>query len=340
MCIKRLIYFFYYLKKSNLKKVMSDVNFASKIVKKNKVFILIDIIFSSLKYNISIEDYFIFSFFKKDHIERSKWAGTGYMYEYQKYMNVSDKVVSLEDKIIFLQKYNKFVKRDWFVINNLSDLKNAIQYLINKNETKFVAKFSKGQTGSSVEIMYLSDIQDINNLYKYFKNKNYNLIESFVEQSDYLAKISASGLNTLRVITQINSKDEVEILGARLRLTVNSPIDNLSAGNFAVALDVNTGEAISDGVYMNIQKVNIKKHPISLYDIKNICIPNWDSIINFVKNVAALDKDLKSVGWDIAILNDSLELIEGNHNWGKTLYQLPINQGCKNILDQFKEDMG
>lgn len=340
MYINRLFYFLYFLKKTNFHNFLSDINFVNKHFNKGRLCLILDSIYSSFRYNISLEDYFIFSFFKKDHLERSKWAGTGYMYEYQKFMNLSEKVVSLEDKLIFLEKYNKFVKRDWFSISNLSDLKAAIEYLISKNQTKFVAKFSKGQTGSSVEIIYLSDIKDINNLYKYFKNKNYNLIESFVEQSDYLANISSSGLNTLRVITQINSNHEVEVLGARLRLTVNSPIDNLSAGNFAVALDVNTGAAISDGVYMNIQKMNIKKHPISLYDIKDISIPNWNNIIDFVKEVAALDKDLKSVGWDVAILNDSLELIEGNHNWGKTLYQLPINQGCKGILDQFKEGKG
>ena len=340
MLFKRFLYLLYFIKKTDFNKFLSDISFSSRKTGKSSIFIFLDSLCSVFKYNISLEDYFIFSFFEKDTIERSKWAGTGYMYEYQKLMNKPDKVPSLEDKIIFLDKYSDFVHRKWFVIETKEDLERAISCFKRLSLNKIVAKYSKGQTGSSVEVISIDKNQDIALLYKYFVDNKYNLVEAFVTQCDYLNNISSSGLNTIRVITQIKKDGTVEILGVRLRLTVNSPVDNLSAGNFAVALDVNTGEAISDGVYMNIQKVNIKKHPISLYDIKNICIPNWDSIINFVKNVAALDKDLKSVGWDIAILNDSLELIEGNHNWGKTLYQLPINQGCKNILDQFKEDMG
>ncbi|WP_104499240.1 sugar-transfer associated ATP-grasp domain-containing protein [Acinetobacter indicus] len=336
MFLKRFLYLLYFIKKTDFNKFLSDISFSSKKTGKSSISIFLDSLCSVFKYNISLEDYFIFSFFEKDPIERSKWAGTGYMYEYQKLMNKADKVPSLEDKIIFLEKYSDFVHRKWFVIESREDLERAISCFKDLNLNKIVAKYSKGQTGSSVEVISIDKNPDIALLYKYFVDNRYNLVEAFVTQCDYLNNISSSGLNTIRIITQIKKDGTVEILGARLRLTVNSPVDNLSAGNFALALDSETGKAISSGIYMNIQKDNIDIHPVSGFKISEIEIPNWLKIKDFIHEVALLDTDLRSVGWDIAITEDSIELIEGNHNWGKTLYQLPINTGCKNILEDFK----
>lgn len=336
MFFKRLLYLLYFIKKTEFSKFLSDVSFSSKKIDKSFFFIFLDSFYSVFKYNISLEDYFIFSFFEKNSTERFKWAGTGYMYEYQKLMNKSDKVPSLEDKLIFLDKYSDFVHRKWFRIESQTDLEQAISFFKRSSSKKCVAKYSKGQTGSSVEVISIDEIEDVSILYKHFVKNKYNLVEAFVTQCEYLNNISSSGLNTIRIITQITKDGIVEILGARLRLTVNSPVDNLSAGNFALALDSETGKAISSGIYMNIQKDNIERHPVSGVRIAEIKIPNWSEVRDFIHQVALLDTDLRSVGWDIAISENSIELIEGNHNWGKTLYQLPINTGCKNILETFK----
>jgi len=289
-------------------------------------------------YNLSLEDYFIFSFFNKNKSERIKWAGTGYMYEYQKIMNKKNKIIYLEDKKIFLNKYKEFVKRKWFSIENINDLENALDYFNLHNIKYFVTKYSKGQTGSCVEIININDYSNAEEMFKYFKLKKYDLIEEFVNQCNYLNRISSSGLNTLRVITQLDINNKVNILGCRLRLTVNSPIDNLSAGNFALAIDTNNGKAISNGIFMDIQKEDIEFHPVSQFEISTIKLPNWKALLEFIYKVANLDTDLKTVGWDIAITEEGFELIEGNHNWGKTLYQLPINTGCKSILEAYKRE--
>ena len=49
-------------------------------------------------------------------------------------------------------------------------------------------------------------------------------------------ELSPSGLNTIRIITQINEQGGVDIIAARLRITVNSSVDNLAAGNIAAPI--------------------------------------------------------------------------------------------------------
>ena len=43
-------------------------------------------------------------------------------------------------------------------------------------------------------------------------------------------------------------------------------------------------------------------------------IPNWEKVIETVTEAAKVVPQCRYIGWDVAILNDDVELIEGNHN--------------------------
>ena len=125
---------------------------------------------------------------------------------------------------------------------------------------------------------------------------------------------------------------EFEILGARLRITINSSIDNLAAGNIAAPIDLQTGLIYSAGVYSDITKEDETIHPITGVKIVNFKIPLWKESLQMVKEAALLHPENRSIGWDIAITNKGPELIEGNHDWCKLLWQLPVKEGLKNLL--------
>ncbi len=73
------------------------------------------------------------------------------------------------------------------------------------------------------------------------KDTQNDFVEEFVDQHDQLNKLSPSGLNTARIISQLDKNNEVKYLGARLRITVNSAVDNLAAGNLAAPVDLDSG---------------------------------------------------------------------------------------------------
>jgi hypothetical protein len=300
---------------------------------KSTLFLYIDIIHSSLKYNISILDYFYFRFYNKNNQERDEWAGTGYMYEYQLFMNPKGAREVLENKILFLNNFRSFVKRDFADISQFKTNSDHIIKLLGNQSGKLVLKGSHGQIGSEVEVVKCEDYT-IKELLHTMTEKGYDLIEEYVIQHPALMELSSSGLNTVRIFTQLTGND-VDILGARLRVSVNSPVDNMAAGNMAAPIDKETGIVNGPGVYSDITKTDSYTHPVTGKQIVNFQIPFWHELIEMVKHATVFSPQNKSIGWDIAITADGPELIEGNHNWCKLLWQLPVRRGLKKELEKY-----
>ncbi len=333
MKINRLLYFLYYLKETNRKKFNK---FFSEVKEKKQIpahRILFDIIHACFKYNISILDYFYFRFFELSSEQRELYVGTGYMYEYQLKMNPKGPRRYLQDKILFLHKYSAFIKRSYADISTLkNNFKTAEDILSNKSD-KIVLKASKGQIGSQVQVFACSDLTP-HKLLQVMDKNDFDLAEEFVVQHPSLMELSPSGLNTIRIITQIHNGN-VEFLGARLRISVNSQVDNMAAGNLAAPVDVQKGVVTGPGVYSDITKQDEIIHPSTGIKIKDFKIPFWENVTELARNAALLLPQNRSVGWDIGITNDGPELIEGNHNWCKLLWQLPVKSGLKPELKKY-----
>jgi Sugar-transfer associated ATP-grasp len=166
------------------------------------------------------------------------------------------------------------------------------------------------------------------------ERKRYDLAEQFVTQHPYLMQLSPSGLNTVRIFTQIFD-NEVIVLGGRLRVSVNSTVDNMAAGNIAAPIDLQTGRVCGPGVYSDITREAEDFHPVTGLPITGFVVPFWNDILELAETAALRIPDNKSVGWDIAIREEGPELIEGNHNWCKLLWQLPVRKGLKKEIDIF-----
>jgi hypothetical protein len=333
MKIKRILYFFYYLRELDKAKFRKFLRAAKTNSKMSLIGIYLDIIYSSFKYNISILDYFYFRFYNLNKQERSKWAGTGYMYEYQLLMNPKGAREILENKIKFLNHFTAFVNRDFADINQVKADRNILTKLLSNTSGRLVLKGSHGQVGKEVEVVKSIEYTP-EKLIQAMKSKGYDLIEEYVVQHPALMELSPSGLNTVRIFTQL-SPNRVDILGARLRVSVNSPVDNMGAGNLAAPVDIETGIVNGPGVYSDITKTDSSIHPITGRPIINFQIPFWKEVLEMVKKAASFCTENRSIGWDIAISETGPELIEGNHNWCKLLWQLPVKQGLKKELEKY-----
>ncbi|MCF6132691.1 sugar-transfer associated ATP-grasp domain-containing protein [Flavobacterium wongokense] len=331
---KRLLYLGYYLKKMDWKKFKLFLDHASKVSGKSKTALLSDAVSCVFKYNISLLEYFQFRFFELDDQQRKTWAGTGYMFEYQLQMNPKSSRDILDDKTKFYRSY-----KDYFVhaVADIADLKakpELLQTLLNTPSGKLVFKVADGNCGIDVLIKSASEF-DEKSLIDFIENSQFDLVEEFIQQHPTLNNLSPSAVNTVRIFTQLDDNDEVVLLGCRQRISVNSSVDNMAAGNMAAIIDEQTGIITDAGVYSDITKPEEKIHPITGVEIVGLQLPFWNETVAMVKKAAKEHPENRSIGWDIVITEKGPGFIEGNHDWCKLLWQLPAKKGLKSKLEPY-----
>ena len=329
--LKRIIYLGYYIKITDWGKFRKFIRYVNKEKQISLFKLWIFPFMASVKYNISLLEYFMFRFWEKNADERKRWAGTGFMYEYQLIMNPIQYRNTLLDKAEFLKHNAQFISHRWFCIVN-DDFESLKVFLKNING-KVVLKNVVGNCGRGVQIVD-SSIETIEDIIVMAKKHKLTLAEEYLYQHKDLMRLSPSGLNTVRIFTQIIG-DQVVILGCRLRISVNSIVDNLAAGNMAAVIDEKTGMITQAAVYSDITKKTETQHPITKTAIVGFQVPFWNEIIEKVNVIALYNKENRSVGWDIAVTDSGVDFIEGNHDWCKLVYQLPACKGFKKELERY-----
>ena len=333
--LKRILYLGYYLKKLDFKKYKRFLLHTSSNEGISIFKLQADIIYSSLAYNISLLEYFQFHFYKLNRNERKKYAGTGYMYEYQLKMNPPNKRHILDNKNLFNKEYKPFLLHNTTSIEEIKTNPNALNKILSNPSGKLVLKVSDGKCGAEVEIRKCNDFSP-QSLLKHMKEKGYDLVEEFIIQHPDIMKMSPSAVNTIRIFTQLDREENVKILGCRFRISVNSKVDNLAAGNLAAPIDELTGIVNGPGIYGDITKAPEAFHPETKTKITGFQIPFWKETIELVIKAAKAHPQNRSIGWDVVITSKGPGLIEGNHDWCKLVWQLPVRKGLKPMLEKFE----
>lgn len=329
--LKRILYFVYYLKQLDSKKLKLFQQYVKSQTGRSKLMQWCDVFINSIKYNISILEYYQFRFWEKNPAEKKKWAGTGYMYEFQKLMNPIQARDILDDKRLFFKNYHKFFAHKVYTTHELMDNQELVHELYQSQ--KLVFKYADGKCGLGVEIIEAHKIPK-DGIINFMKDGGYDLVETFVVQHHDLNRLSPSAVNTVRIFTQLNKENEVELLGCRQRISINSMVDNMAAGNIAAPINEDSGIIEGPGVYSDITKTPETIHPITGVSIVGFQVPFWKECVELAKNAALEHPQNRSIGWDIVVTENGPGLIEGNHDWCKLVWQLPVNQGLKHLLQK------
>jgi len=329
--MKRFLYLGYYLKQMDWKKLDLFLDYTTQKTGRNKISILLEALFCVFKYNISILEYFQFRFFEQTDLQRSTWAGTGYMFEYQLQMNPKSERTILDDKTKFYKKYGNYFVHTVADVEAIKKNTDVAKKLIDNSSGKIVFKVADGKCGIAVQIERVEKFSPTT-LVTFMESNSFDLVEEFITQHAELNKLSPSAVNTVRIFTQLDKQNKVQLLGCRLRISVNSSVDNMAAGNMAAVIDETTGIVVGKGVYSDITKPDEEVHPVTGVSIVGFQVPFWKETLEMVKKAALQHPQNRSIGWDIVITENGPGFIEGNHDWCKLLWQLPAKKGLKELL--------
>jgi hypothetical protein len=189
---------------------------------------------------------------------------------------------------------------------------------------EFVIKPSKGVYGDG--IIFVEKGKAGFSGKKLFKELATNSrYDSFVVQEclsnhpDIMEINSKKGLQTLRIITFIDKSLEVHVIHAYLKLIVGEArIDNHKSGetgNLFCQIDINKGTLGVPLLITDNGPLEFPKHPETNKDINGLILPQWKETLAFTKKVAPHFLPMRSIGWDVAISEEGIRIIEGNARW-------------------------
>lgn len=225
--------------------------------------------------------------------------------------------------------YPEFVGRSWLELRKTT-VEQFAQFV--KDKEKVVIKGSTSGAGQKVKVLTLKDV-DLSQLMNYAVSNGFDIVEEFVCQHEDMMKLAPNSLNTIRVITQINRQNNgIDIIGAILRLGIFENTDNLTTGGIAAKVDIDSGIVIGNGISFDITTPDYEVHPVSNIRIEGFKLPYWQESLDMCRKAALLHPENRSVGWDVAIKEEGPILIEGNHDWGARLWQMPERCGMKAVL--------
>lgn len=334
----------------DLKEIPEILSFAKKTSSSYKNSFILNI-FRSLwlkyKHNFSPKEYFYHGYLdpknfkdkKKEFISRKKLS------EMQLKVNPAGYKLLTEDKSYF----HKFCKsanlpvpvfygvylRQFYGTDEsgkiLKGEKKWQEYFSEKVNGGFVIKPSKGVYGKSISTFTNTNgvLKDINgntisagNILDLMnsdgKYNSFIIEKRLVACKELSEMLGSDNLHTLRLITFANSADDAEVLSAELKI--------INGNNFAANIDFgSTGNLISQvdlnsGVLVNLimcnresgQNIFLDKIPATGLDITEVSIPQFNEAKKMALNAAKIFLPIRFIGWDIAVTDDGVFLLEGN----------------------------
>ena len=294
--------------------MFSVIGKISKRSKKPYVYILFDTIICSLKYGAGYMDYFQFFFENLNGKQRSTYINRTVNNLYHRTLNKREYFHLFNNKHEMLTKYKDFIKRDFVFLDDCS-YDDYLEFV--KKHPVFMAKPDGGQCGFDIELID-STGKDLKELYDTLIAHKQNLLEERIVQNSEMNKLYPDAINTLRVVT-INSSGKITVPFVALRIgTGGRHVDNFHSGGCFTVVD-------SDGI---IRKPALDKenriydvHPDTNTSIIDFKIPMYDDIIKQCIKMAEVTPEIGYTGWDMAIGEKGIDVVEANQLPGYDIYQ-------------------
>jgi len=321
--------------------MMERIDLVKNKTKKPKWLIFFDMVWCGFRYGAGYVDYDVIGFYKLNSKQRKTMLTRGINNKFVKMLNEKEYWYIFDCKNEFNQTFSKFVTRGW--IYPISEKKEDTLNWLEKHET-FFAKPNAGQCGKGIEKIKLADWKKdektLEALYQYLLKNKLELLEEPILQHEKMNQLNASSVNTIRMVTVMNSKKEVTILTAFARIGNGKHVDNFNSGGMTAKVDVETGRILEEAV--NKKGELFEKHPLTGTIIKDFQIPCFEEAKNMVKEAAKLSEHVRYIGWDVAITTNGPTLVEGNQFPGHDIYQVAekMEEGQLGVLPEFEKAIG
>lgn len=206
-----------------------------------------------------------------------------------------------------------------------NDIENSVDGIVDllQLKEKLVFKASAGTHGDG---FYCLEFKD-NKFYANGEEKNkekikeiitsqksYYLVTSYINMSSELKKIYPQSVNTIRVAVVNRQGYNPEIMQTYMRIGSSKTgyTDNVGYGGICAMIDIETGKLYNPEKLVDHKYISCPEHPDTNIRIDSLTVPHWKEVCEGVKRISRLMPELEYLGFDVAITENSFEIVEIN----------------------------
>jgi len=287
-----------------------------------------ELIQASWKHGASFADYYFYRFFEKETHLRRTYLTTSLRHELTRQLNDPQDAQILRDKALFASHFGDLIGRKVWTWESLQS-----EDLMAK-PPRLVFKFRWGQQGDRIFFPKpFASWQEVRAAaHSQLERPEDYLYEAYIEQHPALAALYPHSVHTVRVVTCLEN-ETVKIWSLVFKIGVSEGSDNFSMGGMAAELS-DTGQIQSYPVYKNPFLPSLQYHPHTHEALLGFQLPYFEKVKSLAIESAKRLPEVRTVGWDIAILPTGSCLVEGNENWGAHITQVPLGKGIRHFANQ------
>lgn len=291
----------------------------SKITKKPALIILCDIIYCGFKYMAGYVDYEVFGFYNLSKEIRETMITRGINNRFVVALNNKNYTDLLDNKLLFNEKFNKYLKRDWLNLNKASF--EAFTSFVNAKKS-FIAKPIDLACGRNIIKVNIDKDTNLEELYKSLIENKQLLLEEYIIQHPEMSKLYPVAVNTLRIVS-VTKNENTHIMFRSIRMgNSGNVVDNFNHGGLFTTIEPN-GFIAKPAV--DKKGTVYSAHPYTNTPIIGFEIPMFQEAIEYVKQMCAEIPEVGYVGWDIAITEKGPVVVEANPFPGHDIYQSKVH---------------
>lgn len=302
------------IKGFDAKRMIKMIKVISNRSGRSFIHIFLDIFRCWIKFGSGYMDYYLFYFETLPDEVKATYINAAVNKDYIRHSNNPKFYHVLDDKPTFLKTYKNFIQRAYLDIRECTY--EEYEKFFNSHK-EFMAKPVDGLCGYGIELITTKD-KNPKEVYDALNSKKQFLLEERIKQNEQINKIYDGSINTLRIVT-LNKNGNVQILFRAMRIGNNGKVvDNFNNGGLMAVID-------EDGVIRKpvLDKDNkvYTRHPMTNTEIVGFKIPRFNDVIDLCKKLALVTPELGLCGWDIAVTDNGLDVVEGNQIPGYDIYQ-------------------
>lgn len=296
----------YRIYKSDFKASVETAKNVAKITGKSVCYHFVDFLSAVVMYGVGPKQYSQGCFYKLRSFDRRKTYTRQRRDRLCKMFNDRSYLHVLQNKIEFNDYFCKFIRRDWVYCKTASA--KQIEDFLSRNDRVLVKPINSTKGHGIHELD--KEERTLKDISVALSGENIMLEELLVQHPQMC--YGNKSVNTLRITTVLDTDGIARVIKTSFRCGIgDAVVDNYSAGG--VMYPVNTKYGCIEGAGMsNSLGDNIFIHPGTDVFMPGREIPFLREALQLVQDAAVTIPKIRFVGWDVAILKDGPELIEGN----------------------------